>query len=252
MNVKAMPDDQIVNMSTEALGLLILRHVRENNEWNVHNLLLHLSEHSETRGRSRSTSAQRSIAESANWLFNAGLLSRNRPPALSSGTGADSMFLTRAGEKVLSDVRKGLHSVAASQLLGDRLLPYLWDARSRFSEGLYTSAVLESMRTLETRVRQLAGPQMGDYSGVALMNHAFGKKGLLTDPNENTGRSDGIRSLFAGAFGMFRNHAAHGLEDDVFEHPAEVAEIILLSNLLHRHLDRVEKRVAGGQGSEPA
>ena len=125
MSVKGMRDDQIVNMSIEALGLLMLRHVRENNEWNVHNLLLHLSNHPETRGRSRSPRAQRSIAESANWLFNAGLLSRNRPPALGSGNGADSMFVTRAGKKVLSDERKGLHSVAASQLLGDRLLPHL-------------------------------------------------------------------------------------------------------------------------------
>ena len=108
------------------------------------------------------------------------------------------------------------------------------------------------MRTLETRVRQLARPQTDDLSGVALMNHAFGTKGLLTDPNENAGRSEGIRSLFAGAFGMFRNQAAHGLKDEAFEHPAEVAEIILLSNLLHRHLDRVEKRIADGQGSGAA
>ena len=79
------------------------------------------------------------------------------------------------------------------------------------------------------------------------MNYAFGKNGVLTDPNENTGRSDGIRSLFAGAFGMFRNHAAHGLDGDNCEHPAEVAEIVLLSNLMHRHLDRVEKRLADDQ-----
>ena len=159
MSVKAMPEDQIVNMSTEALGLLILRHVRGNNEWNVRSLLIHLSQQPETRGSSRSASAQRSIAESTNWLLNAGILSRNRPPALSYGDGADSMFVTRAGEEVLSNEKQGLYSVAASQLLGDRLLPYLWDTRSRFSEGLYSSAVLESMRTLESRARQLAGPR---------------------------------------------------------------------------------------------
>ena len=251
MNVKDMPDDQIVNMSMETLALSVLNHIATNNEWNVNNLLIHLCNPPESE-RPRSTSAQRSIAESANWLFKAGLLSRNRPPALSSGSGADSMFVTREGEHVLADERNALHSVAASQLLGDRLLPYLRDARSRFLEGLYTSAVLESMRTLETRVRELNGSPTDDRSAVALVNHAFGKNGLLTDPTENAGKSAGIRSLFAGAFGMFRNQAAHGLKDEAFEHPAEVAEIMLLANLLHRHLDRVEKRVAVGQGPDAA
>ena len=84
------------------------------------------------------------------------------------------------------------------------------------------------------------------------MNNAFGTRGLLTDPGESPGRSDHIRSLFAGSFGMFRNDTAHGVNDEAYEDPAEVAEIILLANLLHRHLNGVEKRLADGQGSDSA
>ncbi len=39
---------------------------------------------------------------------------------------------------------------------------------------------------------------------------------------------------------MYRNDAAHARNEETFKDPSEVAEIILLANLLHRHLDRVE------------
>ena len=43
MSVKHLSDEQIMNTSLEALGLLILKHIADNDEWNVRNLLIHLS-----------------------------------------------------------------------------------------------------------------------------------------------------------------------------------------------------------------
>ena len=75
------------------------------------------------------------------------------------------------------------------------------------------------------------------------MKYAFGEKGPLTDPAWQKGWSDGMRDLFVGAFAVYRNDAAHARNREMYQDPVEVAEIVLLADLLHRHLDRVEQRV---------
>lgn len=191
----------------------------------------------------RSKTAQQAIAEAFNWLFNSGLLSRNRPPGLGGRNDASSIFITRAGDKALANFEVGLRSVTANRMLGDRLHPQLQNARSRFLESQYSNAIFEAIIRVEARVRELAKPKDNRMSGVSLMRHAFGEDGPLTDPTQDKGRSDGIRDLFAGVFGVYRNDAAHARNEATFNDPVEVAEIILLVNLLHRHLDRVEQRM---------
>lgn len=248
-----LPDENFELMPLDQLGMLILRHVADNSEWSIHNALLSFRhqilprEEENQRNllkRERSEVAQQAVAEAFNWLFNNGLLSRNRPPSLGGGHDANSMFITRAGNKALAKLEVGLRSVTANQMLGDHIHPQLQKARSRFLDSQYSDAVLGAMLTVEARVRRLAEPKDDRTSGTSLMRNAFGDKGPLTDPTQGKGRSDGIRDLFAGVFGVYRNDAAHARNKAMFDDPAEVAEVILLVSLLHRHLDRVEQRLS--------
>lgn len=251
-NMHELPDEYLESMSLDQLGMLALRHISDTSEWNICNALQSLrhqilpKEGANQRNpnrRERSMLAQKAIAEAFNWLFNYGLLSRNRPPSLGGGNDADSIFITRAGDKVLANPEVGLRSVIADRILGDRLHWQLQNSRSRFREGQHSNAVLEAMLTVEARVRTLSNPKDSRMGGVSLMKHAFGETGPLTDPSQDKGRSSGIRDLYAGAFGVYRNDAAHARNEEMYQDPVEVAEIILLANLLHRHLDRVEQRL---------
>ena len=251
-NLHELPDEDLELTSLDQLGLLVLRHIADTSEWSIHNALLSFRhqilprEEENQRNlpkRERSRAAQQAIAEAFNWLFNNGLLNRNRPPSLGGGNDANSIFITRAGDKALANSEVGLRSVTANQMLRSRLHPRLQKARSRFLESQYSDAVLGAMLTVEARVRELAKPEGNLRGAIHLMRHAFGEDGPLTDPQDK-GRSDGIRDLFAGVFGMYRNDAAHARNEATFDDPAEVAEIILLVNLLHRHLDRVEQRLS--------
>lgn len=247
-----LPDEDLESMSLDQLGMLVLRHVADNSEWNIHNALLSFrhqilpNEEENQRTlttRARSNTAQQAISETFNWLFNSGLLSRNRPQGLGGGNDANSIFITRVGDKVLANPEVGLRSLTADRILGDRLHQQLQNARSRFLEGQHSNAVFEAMLTVEARVRSLSNPKDSRMSGVSLMKYAFGETGPLTDSSQDKGRSDGIRDLYAGAFGVYRNDAAHARNEEMYQDPVEVAEIILLANLLHRHLDRVERRL---------
>jgi uncharacterized protein (TIGR02391 family) len=126
------------------------------------------------------------------------------------------------------------------------------EARPQFMVRKYDHAVLASLRAVEIRVRALGG-YTDQAIGVPLMNKAFGASGPLTDSSADPGERDGIRSLFAGAFGGLRNPAGHRQVD--YDEVSEAAEAVQLASLLMRILDRVEARlVAAGrsaQTSEP-
>ena len=240
-----IPDDDIESMSIDRLGMHTLHHINRDisSDWHIGNILAFLSGYSD-QGDIRSEAAQQAIAESINWLFNSGLLGRNPPPSLRRGHNADSIFVTREGQNSLDDVEIGLLSIKAGQLLGDHLHSQLQDILTLFLYSRYGSTVFEALRTVEARVRELARPRDRRTGGVQLMKYAFGEKGPLTDPAWQKGWSDGMRDLFVGAFAVYRNDAAHARNREMYQDPVEVAEIVLLANLLHRHLDRVEQRLS--------
>lgn len=225
-------DDEIESMSIDRLGMRTLYHIDRDIDsgWHIGNILSFLSGYS-NQGYIRSEAAQQAIAESINWLFHSGLLGRNSPPGLRRGSNADSIFVTREGKKALGDVEIGLLSVKANRLLGDNLHYQLKDIRSFFLHRQYGTAVFEALRTVESRVRELSRPRDHRTGGVQLMRYAFGEKGLLTDPAWQGGWSDGMRVLFVGAFSVYRNDAAHARNQEMYQDPVEVAEIVLLANL---------------------
>lgn len=242
-----LSDEEIESMSVDGLGLYILVHLSKdiNTEWNLDTIVSELIYQTEfddiTR---RSASAQQAITEAIGGLLNGGFLSRNRPPGLGYSRGADSIFVTRAGERVLNNTELGIRSIIATRLLENLLHLELRDARSRFLDGQYSNAVFEATRSIEIRVRALAAPNDRRASGVPLMRSSFGEIGPLTDPEQDKGWSDGMRDLFAGVFGVYRNDTAHARNEEAYQDPEEVARIILLVDLMHSHLDRIEQRLS--------
>lgn len=119
-------------------------------------------------------------------------------------------------------------------------------ARPQFLIRQPDQAVFAAMKAVEVRVRDLAG--FGDdLYGVDLMNKAFGSGGLLADPPLASGKhNDGPRSLFSGAFAMFRNPAGHAAL--AYDDEAEAVEAVAVASALMRHLDRVQARlIAAGR-----
>jgi len=118
-------------------------------------------------------------------------------------------------------------------------------ARPQFLIRQPDQGVFAAMKAVEIRVRDLSG--LDDLYGVELMNRAFGAGGPLAEPPLPNGRhNDGPRSMFAGAFAMFRNPAGHTAV--TYDDEAEAVEAIAVASVLMRHLDRVQARlVAAGR-----
>lgn len=239
-----LSDEEIESMSIDGLGLYILSHLSKNidTEWDLDTIISELIYRTESDNTRRNAPAQQAITEAIGGLLNGGFLSRNRPPGLGYSRGADSIFVTRAGERVLDNTELGIRSIIATRLLENLLHLELRDARSRFLDGQYSNAVFEATRSIEVRVRVLTAPNDRRVSGVPLMRSSFGENGPLTDPEQDKGWSDGMRDLFAGVFGVYRNDTAHARNEEAYQDPEEVARVILLVDLMHSHLDRVEQR----------
>lgn len=183
------------------------------------------------------------LGEAWDWLHGEGFIAR----AVFVNQTSDAVFVTRRGREILEE-EDPLGVIRARRRLGLELHRRL---RSRLRPlvraGAFEQAAFDALREVEVRVRELAGDPR-DKNGqtfrtVALMNHAFGDEGALTDPGADSGEQQGIRSLFAGAFGAVRNPLGH--QNVEWEDPTEAAEMVLLADLLMRQLDRVATRIAG-------
>jgi uncharacterized protein (TIGR02391 family) len=104
-----------------------------------------------------------------------------------------------------------------------------------FRRGQYDLAVFAAMREVEDRVR-FEAPALATLVGVDLMKNAFRQGGPLADPGLAPGERTARMELFAGAFGIHRNPAGHGLVD--YTDPQEAAEVVLLANNLLRQVAR--------------
>lgn len=125
-----------------------------------------------------------------------------------------------------------------------RLHPAVISAASAlFADRQYDSAVSEALKSVEVRVRELAGLAL---SGAPLMQEVFKPKALLLDVAVESGRSgederEGFFYLFRGAMVGIRNPKAHELSRG--EDPDEALEVLALASLLHRRLDIAEERL---------
>lgn len=218
---------QILAAPVDQLGLLILADYLATEQWSRHNYI------NDARIAGASDEVQRTLAEAFAWLEGRALVAHD-PTAGSES----ARFVTRTGKLVVQEGPDAFYATERLQRGLHRLIEA--EARPQFLIGKYELGVFAAMKAIEVRVRQLCG--LGDeVIGVDLMNRAWGKGGLLVDPDSVAGEQEGTRALFAGSYGVFRNPSGH--REVNYDDVVEAAEMVQTASLLMRILDRAETRV---------
>lgn len=187
------------------------------------------------------------LSEAWSWLVATGLLAPS--PLPDPQYPKDAAYApTRLGYE-LSGNDRPLEALAARRRLGMELHRTIAEKVEQLaSVGAMDSAAIFALRTVEDRVRSLAGDPKGSkgqrLTGRALMTLAFAAEGPLADPDPEMDESErvGMRELFTGAFAAMRNPLSH-TSSVRWADPIAAAEVVLLADLLLRHLDTVEMRL---------
>lgn len=172
--------------------------------------------------------ALRALAEGWGWLRARGLVERD--PDQSSEA---AVFVTRRGHEVLA---RGLDWLRTTERLDVALVPDLEvEARPHFLRGDLDMAVFAAMRSVEIRLRQVAG--LPDHLvGTPLAQQALRPGGPLHDPEMHPGEAVALMEIYKGALGLFKNPSSHRKVD--YRDATEAAEVVLLADLLLRILNR--------------
>ena len=229
------PTDRALELPVETLALHLLRAIVANhslcNSHNVGNSDAWRGHVSHPRGRE----FLRAISEAWNWLERNGLVAPEP-----GGGGTHWYIVTRRGEEVAAS-NQGTSRLRAEARLDIDLHGRLGQrVRQVFLAGDLETAVLMAMKAVEVRVRELAGAGVTDI-GVDLMRQSFRDQGPLADPALPAAEQQATMALFWGAYGVFRNPAAHREVD--YEDSTMASEVILLADLLLRMLDAIAKRI---------
>jgi len=232
-SLQQLSADEVQSLPIDRLGILVLKHLVDTEEWNSDNFL----NSGQNSGLREPT--LRCWSEALNWLVSKNLVARGKPGQSNSA----SIFISRLGKKILE---AGLETIRAAERLDVALHDRLEHVKSQFLLGEYEIAAFAAMREVEIRVRQLSGAE-SSLLGVRLMRNSFGDRGKLADSDLDPGERVGIMELFAGAIGTFKNPSSHRQVD--YADPTEASEVVLLGDLLMRLLDRVEERVANSASS---
>ena len=169
------------------------------------------------------------MTEAWAWLEREGFI------APKPGTQGEWVFITRKGRKLqtLTD----FYAYTFGNLLpGKNLDPILTrKVKPLFIRGDYDTAVFQSYKEVEVRIRQTAGLP-DDLVGVQLARKAFAPKdGPLADKSVVESEREAMMHLMAGALGAFKNPTSH--RDVNLNDPNEVAELIMFANYLLRVVD---------------
>ena len=133
-----LTDDQVQELPIDRLALLVLKHCHENGEQNTHNFL------NSARHRGVGQTALACLSEAMNWLIAQGLVARDKP---GQTTSAQSMFVTRAGKRVLAE---GIAGVVAAERLNVDLHKRLARVRTQFLEA-YSKLSLKKYSPMAAR-----------------------------------------------------------------------------------------------------
>jgi uncharacterized protein (TIGR02391 family) len=192
--------------------------------FNLNAVLRHVCADYEPRWEERMVLASR---EACSWLEREGLL------VPYPGHPGD-YFISRRG-KTLSDSAKLAAFQLANLLHRSIVHPViLQKVLAAFLRGDYDTAIFQSLREVEIRVRDAGGFPPAAI-GVQLMRQAFDVgKGPLIDKNIIAAEQQGESDLFAGAFGTYRNAIGHRT---VTIKADEAVELILLASRLMKIVD---------------
>jgi uncharacterized protein (TIGR02391 family) len=239
--------EEVRDLPVDVIGVRLLRHVRETGKTPLRNVVANLRAQIDaqrqrqavgiTGGTVIGTSSaplgedyESGIAEAWHWLISAGLLTEIPMEE-------HCFRVSRLGIKLLDEAPDPVQHARAEQRIGLDLHPLIrTTVRSQFLLGEHDAAVLIAFRTVEERVRELAGVG-NEELGVNLMKKAFGKDGPLRDQEVLPAEADAQMALFWGAIGFFKNPASH--RSVQYEDVTEAAEAVLFADLLLRILDRV-------------
>lgn len=174
------------------------------------------------------------ISDALAWLISNALVG---PQATSSGGGAN-YTVTSAGHDAVA--RGTASHVDATRRLHVDLHPRLEKAaRPNFERGEYEAAVFIAMKEVEVALRDAArfGP---DAIGTGLVTEAMKAGGPFPISGEVPAEQVAFMNLFQGALGAFKNPSSHRAVE--YNDPAEAADVIHLSDLLLRIIDREAAR----------
>lgn len=213
----------ILNMTREDLGLVILEH------------LVTASDRPQRDGVVRQLGHDRdgmiAVRAAWQWLITEGLIVPD--PQQSS---ANFVAVTSVGRQVVQG-NDFLTRWRARRLLGRDVHRDLARAKRQFEQGDWESAT--AFREIEIRMRS-AIDAPDDLVGAKLMREAFGAQGKLADEAVSKGEQVSVMELFSGAYGAYRNPVSH--RDVHLDDPHEAAEALLLADLLMRIVDRAIQR----------
>lgn len=169
------------------------------------------------------------MTEAWAWLEREGFI------APKPGTQGEWVFITRKGKrlKTLTDFQ----AYSYGDLLPSKKLDPILSRKVKplFIRGDYDTAVFQSYKEVEVRIRQAAGLP-DDLVGVQLARKAFAvKDGQLSDKTVVEAEREAMTHLMAGALGAFKNPTSH--RDINLNDPNEVAELIMFANYLLRVID---------------
>jgi uncharacterized protein (TIGR02391 family) len=212
------PQEQILAMEPEDLGRHMLQHMLRGGETHRFNFMQMV-----VGGQI----AER-FMEAWGWLEREGFIA-HRPNDMNG----QSFFVTRAGQRVAAAT--DISAWKKESMFPDGLDPIIMaSVKPMFVRGEYDTAVFRAFKEVEVRLRA-KDPSLAPWSGLDLVNRAFGPNGCLMQSAAKERVS--MRDLFVGSTAIFRNPVAH--QEIKFDDPREVVDMICFANQLLRMVDRI-------------
>lgn len=231
---ETFPDaDSLFRLQPEELGAALIEYINSLPEGELRNLgLQNTTSDLAIAYEAQQDEIKRVLTEGWIWLESEGFLA----PLPGSNRGLS--FVTRKGKRFTE--AKQLESYQKMKLLSGNLHSRIEEmARAAFLRGEYGTAVFAAFKEVEIAVRESAGATATDI-GVELMKSAFKPRvGPLTDPELPESEQLGLRDLFVGAIGYYKNPESHR---HVPGDPEAVAGILGFASVLLRIID--ERQVA--------
>ncbi len=184
----------------------------------------------------RKDEIRRATLEAWAWLEREGLLVKD-PQA-----GNEWFFFSRRAQRLKTREDFAAYR-SAGQLPRGQLHPVIASrVYPAFLRGEYDTAIFQAFREVEVAVRT-AGSFPPELVGEKLMRTAFAtvksasSAGPLADTSLPVAEQEAMAHMFAGAFGVYRNSAAHRY---VPTNPVEASEVIMFASQLLRIVDRLQ------------